>query len=103
MVSYFISGKMWGHEHFELEDGPDIVSFSKKMLSGGIFHKESHRPKHPGRIINTWLERIVPQMFTGGGYNHRDNQGAEKCFLKIQLLLNRYIPYPKISWQLQGW
>ena len=54
MMPYFISGKMWGHEHFELEDGPDIVSFSKKMLSGGIFHKESHRPKHPGRIINTW-------------------------------------------------
>ena len=54
MVPNFISGKMWGHEHFELEDGPDIVSFSKKMLSGGIFHKESHRPKHPGRIINTW-------------------------------------------------
>merc|ERR1711963_260485 len=49
------TGKMWGHEHFELEDGPDIVSFSKKMLSGGIFHKESHRPKHPGRIINTWV------------------------------------------------
>ena len=54
MVPILFSGKMWGHEHFELEDGPDIVSFSKKMLSGGIFHKESHRPKHPGRIINTW-------------------------------------------------
>ncbi|CAB4068525.1 ABAT [Lepeophtheirus salmonis] len=35
--------------------GPDIVTFSKKMLSGGIYHKKSHRPEHPGRVINTWL------------------------------------------------
>jgi len=49
------TGKMWCHEHFDLEHGPDIVSFSKKMLSGGIFHKESHRPRQPGRVINTWV------------------------------------------------
>jgi len=49
------TGKMWCHEHFDLEDGPDIMSFSKKMISGGIYHKESHRPAHPGRIINTWV------------------------------------------------
>jgi hypothetical protein len=34
---------------------PDIVTFSKKMLSGGIFHRSTHRPKQPGRIINTWV------------------------------------------------
>jgi len=49
------TGKMWGHEHFELEHGPDIVTFSKKMLSGGIYHKDSLRPAMPGRIINTWV------------------------------------------------
>jgi len=49
------TGKMWCHEHFDLEHGPDIVTFSKKMLSGGIFHKETHRPKHAGRVINTWV------------------------------------------------
>ena len=25
------------------------------MLSGGIYHKSTLRPKHPGRIINTWV------------------------------------------------
>lgn len=47
------TGKMWAHEHFGIS--PDIVSFSKKMLSGGIYHKVSHRPPHAGRIVNTWV------------------------------------------------
>ena len=32
-------GKMWMHEHFNLEHGADMVTFSKKMLAGGIYHK----------------------------------------------------------------
>lgn len=47
------TGKMWCHEHFDIE--PDIMTFSKKMISGGIYHRASHRPKQPGRILNTWL------------------------------------------------
>merc|ERR1719340_445693 len=47
------SGKMWCHEHFGIE--ADVVSFSKKMLSGGIYHNMEHRPPHPGRILNTWV------------------------------------------------
>ena len=31
------------------------MTFSKKMLSGGIYTKSSMRPAHPGRIINTWV------------------------------------------------
>merc|ERR1712212_1410235 len=47
------TGKMWCHEHFGIE--ADVVSFSKKMLSGGIYHNLEHRPPHPGRILNTWV------------------------------------------------
>lgn len=47
------TGKMWCHEHFDIE--PDIMTFSKKMISGGIYHRSTHRPKQPGRILNTWL------------------------------------------------
>ena len=47
------SGKMWCHQHFDIE--ADVVSFSKKMLSGGIYHNLEHRPPHPGRILNTWV------------------------------------------------
>lgn len=46
---------MWCHEYFDLERGPDIVTFAKKMFSGGIYHNIEHRPKHPARIMNTWV------------------------------------------------
>merc|ERR1712002_196748 len=47
------TGKMWCHEHFGIQ--PDVVSFSKKMVSVGIYHNMEHRPPHPGRILNTWI------------------------------------------------
>jgi len=47
------TGKMWCHEYFDIE--PDIMTFSKKMISGGIYSKSSVRPQQPGRILNTWL------------------------------------------------
>lgn len=34
------TGKFWAHEHWGLDDPADIVSFSKKMLTGGFFHKD---------------------------------------------------------------
>ena len=49
------TGKMWAHEHFDLPEAPDIVSFSKKMQTGGFFHKTELRPKAPYRILTTWV------------------------------------------------
>ena len=45
------TGKMWAHEHFNLEHGADIVTYSKKMLAAGMFHKKELAPKHPARFI----------------------------------------------------
>ena len=47
------TGKMWCHEHFQLEDGADIVTYSKKMLAAGIYHKKDLAPKHPARSVKT--------------------------------------------------
>jgi 4-aminobutyrate aminotransferase-like enzyme len=33
------TGKMWCHEHFNLDGPPDVVTFSKKMQLGGYYHK----------------------------------------------------------------
>ena len=33
------TGKMWCHEHFDLDESPDIVTFSKKMQLGGYYLK----------------------------------------------------------------
>ncbi|XP_066251795.1 4-aminobutyrate aminotransferase, mitochondrial [Euwallacea similis] len=49
------TGKMWCHQHFNLENPPDIVTFSKKMLTGGFYHNLEMRPKQAYRIFNTWL------------------------------------------------
>lgn len=49
------TGKFWAHEHWQLDNPPDIVTFSKKMLSGGFFYKSEFRPDKPFRIFNTWV------------------------------------------------
>ncbi|XP_041061682.1 4-aminobutyrate aminotransferase, mitochondrial isoform X2 [Carcharodon carcharias] len=49
------TGKFWAHEHWGLDDPADIVTFSKKFLSGGYFYKDELRPDVPYRIFNTWL------------------------------------------------
>lgn len=49
------TGKFWAHEYFNLESPPDIVTFSKKMLTGGYYHSVDMRPKQPFRIFNTWM------------------------------------------------
>ena len=38
------TGVFWAHELFDLSDPPDIVTFSKKMLTGGFYHKDCMRP-----------------------------------------------------------
>ena len=50
------TGSMWGHDHFDLPEGPDIVTFSKKMLTGGIYYKKEKIVPNlkPFRIFNTW-------------------------------------------------
>ncbi|CAG2204744.1 ABAT [Mytilus edulis] len=49
------TGKFWAHEHFNLKESPDIVAFSKKMLTGGFYYKEHYRPHEAQRIFNTWV------------------------------------------------
>lgn len=34
------TGKFWAHEHWGLDDPAEIVSFSKKLLTGGYYHKD---------------------------------------------------------------
>ncbi|KAI8435015.1 hypothetical protein MSG28_003449 [Choristoneura fumiferana] len=49
------TGKMWCHEHFQLTSPPDIVTFSKKMLTGGYFSLPEFRPAQGYRVFNTWM------------------------------------------------
>jgi 4-aminobutyrate aminotransferase/(S)-3-amino-2-methylpropionate transaminase len=38
------SGKFWAHEHFNMREAPDIVTFAKKMLTGGFYFKPEQKP-----------------------------------------------------------
>lgn len=49
------TGKFWAHEHWELENPPDIVTFSKKLQTGGYFAKKEMRVQEGYRIFNTWM------------------------------------------------
>ncbi|RVE43445.1 hypothetical protein evm_011896 [Chilo suppressalis] len=46
---------MWCHEHFELPSPPDVVTFSKKMLTGGFYYKPNFKAPQAYRIFNTWM------------------------------------------------
>lgn len=49
------TGKFWAHEHWGLDNPPDVVTFSKKLQTGGYFAKEEFRLKEGFRIFNTWM------------------------------------------------
>lgn len=53
------TGKWWAHEYWGLSSPPDIVCFSKKMLTGGYYYKSDVRPKEAYRIFNTWVRQRV--------------------------------------------
>lgn len=39
------TGKFWAHEHFNLPEAPDLVTFSKKFQTGGYFAKREFQPQ----------------------------------------------------------
>ncbi|XP_066916316.1 4-aminobutyrate aminotransferase, mitochondrial-like [Clytia hemisphaerica] len=49
------SGKIWAHEHWGLEEPPDMVTFAKKMQVGGFYYKKDYLVKQPYRIFNTFM------------------------------------------------
>lgn len=49
------TGKLWCHEHFNLDSPPDVVTFSKKMQLGGYYHAAHMKPSQPYRVFNTWM------------------------------------------------
>ncbi|XP_046425217.1 4-aminobutyrate aminotransferase, mitochondrial [Neodiprion fabricii] len=49
------TGKMWCHEHFNLDSPPEVVTFSKKMQIGGYYHLPELKPKQAYQVFNTWM------------------------------------------------
>jgi 4-aminobutyrate aminotransferase/(S)-3-amino-2-methylpropionate transaminase len=50
------TGKFWAHEHWNLQDPPDMVTFSKKAQAAGYyFGNPELRPNKAYRQFNTWM------------------------------------------------
>ena len=50
------TGKFWAHDHWNLQDPPDMVTFSKKAQAAGYyFGNDELRPNKPYRQFNTWM------------------------------------------------
>ena len=41
-----VSGRWWAHEYWNLENPPDIVTFAKKMSTGGFYFTNDLKWKH---------------------------------------------------------
>ena len=80
------TGDVWAHDHWNLSSPPDIVTFSKKLLTGGYFYGEHLRVKEAYRIYNTWmgdptklllLEKAVEVIKRDGLIEQSRSVGAE--------------------------
>ena len=50
------TGKFWAHDHWDMADPPDMVTFSKKAQAAGYyFGNPELRPNKPYRQFNTWM------------------------------------------------
>lgn len=50
------TGKFWAHEHWDLPEPPDMVTFSKKAQTAGYYYGNPElRPNKPYRQFNTWM------------------------------------------------
>lgn len=50
------TGKFWAHDHWNLTEAPDMVTFSKKAQTAGYyFGNPDLRPNKPYRQFNTWM------------------------------------------------
>ena len=55
-TGYGATGKFWAHDHWNLQDAPDIVTFAKKAQSAGwYFSNPALRVNKPFRQFNTWM------------------------------------------------
>ena len=49
------TGKFWAHEHWNLDTPPDFVTFAKKMLSCGFYHRTETKLETSYRHFNTFF------------------------------------------------
>ncbi|KAM0514949.1 hypothetical protein ACHAPE_006271 [Trichoderma viride] len=93
------TGKFWAHDHWNLQDPPDIVTFSKKAQAAGFYYgNPALRPNKPYRQFNTWMgdpvrallfRAIVGEIERLDLVNHTAKVG-DYLFSKLEGLQKKY-------------
>ncbi|KAK3704067.1 4-aminobutyrate transaminase [Vermiconidia calcicola] len=102
------TGKFWAHEHWNLKDAPDMVTFSKKAQTAGYYFGNSElRPNKPYRQFNTWmgdparalLFRAIIQEIERLNLVQNTAETGDYLYNSLESLGNRY---PKEIQNLRG-
>lgn len=51
------TGRWFMHEHWGLQDAPDFVTFSKKMLTAGYYYRKEHAITGVSPLVHYTLDR----------------------------------------------
>ncbi|KFA75153.1 hypothetical protein S40288_02819 [Stachybotrys chartarum IBT 40288] len=96
------TGKFWAHDHWNLEQPPDIVTFSKKAQAAGYYYANpALRPNKPYRQFNTWMgdparailfRAIIDEIERLDLVNHTAKVG-DYLYSNIEALAKKYPDY----------
>lgn len=64
------TGKMWCHEHFDLPEPADFVTFSKKMLTGGFYSLPEFRYSFIFHFYIMYLSIYILKRYKHGNKLH---------------------------------
>ncbi|ANB13851.1 4-aminobutyrate transaminase [Sugiyamaella lignohabitans] len=93
------TGKLWAHEHWNLDSVPDIVTFSKKAQAAGYYFSNPElRPKLAYRQFNTWCGDPSKAIIASAIFNEikknnlveRTAQVGDYLFGKLEALATKY-------------
>lgn len=102
------SGKFWAHEHWNLTNPPDMVTFSKKFQAAGFYFKNPDlQPAQPYRQFNTWcgdpskalVARTIYQEIVKHDLVNKTAAVGKKLYAGLDELFSKY---PKKTKNLRG-
>ncbi|XP_059141308.1 4-aminobutyrate aminotransferase, mitochondrial-like [Physella acuta] len=101
------TGKFWAHESFNLRDPPDLVTFSKKMLSGGFYYRDHLRPTEGFRIMNTWIGDpskvlLLKEVLNVIREEKLLNRTVDTGNYLLKFLLDTQVKHPKLLSKARG-
>lgn len=93
------SGKFWAHEHWNLTNPPDMVTFLKKFQAAGFYFKNPDlQPAQPYRQFNTWcgdpskalIARTIYQEIEKYDLVNKTQEVGDILYKSLDTLISKY-------------